>query len=103
MRFFTVIFSLYVCYLIALPCIDKHDENDIHVHELSQNNENDSDNHTNHCSPFCTCDCCVSPVLNNFIVVNFSKQQYSSTNHSTYTSSFNSSHFASIWQPPKLS
>ncbi|MFN8254180.1 MAG: DUF6660 family protein [Bacteroidales bacterium] len=59
MKIFAFILSAYVLYLTAIPCIDVPFDNSIQKTEISQttNHENHQSD-TDHCSPFCTCQCC---------------------------------------------
>jgi len=103
MRFFAYILSLYVLVLTTIPCVDVQKDDNLHKIEL-ENSASEHHNHeTDNCSPFCTCDCCVSPIIyqaNNLQLNYFSLAQNIS---SEYKSTFITSLFATIWQPPKLS
>jgi hypothetical protein len=66
MRIFACILSLAVLALTLNPCIDGPEGNDhvLQKSEYSQNqNTENHQNDTNHCSPFCTCQCCQSNVF----------------------------------------
>lgn len=101
-KFFAYILSVYVLVLTAIPCIDEPKDYALHKIELSNTTSDNDENHKDHCSPFCTCDCCVSPIINNstfqVAITRFSQELISE-----YTISFISSLFTTIWQPPKLS
>ncbi|MHB9056974.1 MAG: DUF6660 family protein [Paludibacteraceae bacterium] len=101
-RILAILFSIYIITLLVAPCADVH-ENICHktqdsTHSLPESHESGCDC----CSPFCTCNCCVSPVpvqvnfiyFNNYFVI---KQQYLSIN----TLSVPAIVFGSIWQPPR--
>ena len=61
MKILAYILSFIVLVLTANPCIDKLKDNTTHKSEISQNtNNNNHQNDTDHCSPFCTCQCCQS-------------------------------------------
>lgn len=101
MKIFSVILSLYILVLSGIKCHDapafnKHD----HSTELAQENEKD---HIDTCSPFCTCDCCAAPVIYQQYSINFTCLDLFKKILSEYHSNFVSSHFTSIWQPPKIS
>lgn len=65
MKILTLILSIYVLVLTAIPCVDVPKENSMNKYELTNTSSDQHENDTDHCSPFCTCDCCVSPILNN--------------------------------------
>jgi hypothetical protein len=48
-------------WLTTIPCIDVPQDNTMHKIELSkQNQDNRHQDDSDHCSPFCTCNCCQS-------------------------------------------
>ena len=103
MKFFAYILSIYVVILTIMPCIDDHS---VHVGQNVEFSTQTSDNHqneTDHCSPFCTCTCCASPVVfinNEMQIESFSVTQ---EHQFEYNSSYSSSEHFGIWQPPKIS
>ncbi|MBK0368267.1 hypothetical protein I5M07_00355 [Flavobacterium sp. SE-1-e] len=57
------------------------------------------------CSPFCSCSCCGSQVVNHFqsIIIDFPIPfEGIKTQLPTYKSIFTSNFFGSIWQPPQI-
>lgn len=58
MKIFAFILSIIILGLTASPCIDKPVNNELQKTELSQNNTNNHSNDSDHCSPFCNCQCC---------------------------------------------
>jgi len=101
MKILTFILSLYVLVLTAIPCFDVPKDNDLHKIELSNTSSDHQENDTDLCSPFCTCDCCVSPIINNSII-KFTCTSIAQKLTTEYYNYFVSSLFATIWQPPKL-
>lgn len=102
MKYFAFILSVYVLVLTGIPCVDVPKDNTMQKNELSNSSSDHHEHTTDLCSPFCTCDCCVSPILTN------SSIQFTCTSIvqkllSEYSNSFISSLYATIWQPPKLS
>jgi len=86
-----------------MPCIDDHS---VHVGqniEISTQTSDSHQNDTDHCSPFCTCTCCASPVafLNNEL--NIDSFPITQEHQFEYNSSNSSSEHFGIWQPPKIS
>jgi hypothetical protein len=61
MKYFAYILSFIVLVLTVNPCIDGLKDNALQKSEISQStNNNNHQNDTDHCSPFCTCQCCQS-------------------------------------------
>jgi len=102
MKVFACIFSFYILTLTALPCIDATNVDLSQQIEISQNCADTHNNDIDLCSPFCTCNCCVSPIITQgFIVQNF-HLPLSQACHSDYITTSISSPLTSIWQPPKI-
>ncbi|NJK98905.1 MAG: hypothetical protein HC905_31910 [Bacteroidales bacterium] len=101
MRLIGFIFSVYILYLVSLPCVD----GDLHSckvsHEQSTENNTPSE-HTDTCSPFCVCSCCnVQVVLNAFIFETSPSLVY----QIVHSGNFEGNEFlfaAFVWQPPKV-
>jgi hypothetical protein len=102
MKIFASILSFYLLVLTAIPCIDVPEDNTLHPIEIGSTASHNHQNDIGHCSPFCTCNCCTSPIfyqaytfqLNMFSLV----QEYYSEHNSGRIFSL----YTSIWQPPKL-
>jgi hypothetical protein len=61
MKIFAYIVSFIVIVLTVNPCIDGLKGNGTQKSEISQStNTNNHQNEKDHCSPFCTCQCCQS-------------------------------------------
>jgi len=103
MKLFAYILSVYILVLTGFPCSEVSEENIWHKSGLSQQIPNDGHDNTDHCSPFCTCDCCTCPVVHTENVIGFAIFPFSQKYISVYSSAYISSLFVSIWQPPKLS
>ncbi|MBK8808019.1 MAG: hypothetical protein IPO21_15780 [Bacteroidales bacterium] len=102
MKYFAFILSVYVLVLTAIPCVDVPKDNTVQKIELTNSTSEHHEHTTDLCSPFCTCDCCASPILNNS-TIHFTCTPIAQKIITGYNNSFVSSLFASIWQPPKLS
>lgn len=102
MKYFAFILSVYVLVLTAIPCVDVPKDDNLHKMELSNTTSDHHASDHDHCSPFCTCDCCVSPIINNS-TIHFTFTPVVQKLTTEYHNSFVSSLFATIWQPPKLS
>ena len=103
MKLFAYILSVYVVILTIMPCIDMNEDTTNQKVELSTNRSDTQHSQSDHCSPFCTCTCCASPVVFQNTTIQFEYysivQEYISEYHSSYISSTHNS----IWQPPKIS
>ena len=102
MKYFAFILSVYVLVLTAIPCVDVPKDDNLHKIELSNTTSDHHEHDTDLCSPFCTCDCCDSPIINNS-TIHFTCTPIAQKILTEYNNSFVSSLFATIWQPPKLS
>lgn len=107
MRFLTIIFSIYILTLSVVPCSDMINEcyNKKAKIEHSQNHNHNQDKDDN-CTPFCNCTCCVSGITVftlNQIVAEIQDNFVLTPETLSYNSTFTSSFYRNIWQPPKLS
>ena len=103
MKFVAFILSIYILVLTAMPCADSPHANDLLKMELSGLKTDNNHRDSNPCSPFCTCDCCITPVMQQDNSLHLDCTDYVYRDYSEYSVSYISSLFASIWQPPKLS
>ncbi|MDD4968660.1 MAG: hypothetical protein PHT07_04440 [Paludibacter sp.] len=103
MKAFACILSLYILILTAIPCVDVPQDNATQKIELSQSSNSPQHNDLDTCSPFCVCNCCVSPISLLVYRVSFTCYSITRINFIKYSASFTSFNTASIWQPPKLS
>lgn len=101
MKAFASILSLYILFLTALPCVDKPDSCDLQATVLSipqGNHVQDVD----HCSPFCTCNCCSSPKIQEDCTVQFNSFEILLACISGQVLMPVATHTGNIWQPPRL-
>jgi hypothetical protein len=103
LKYISFILTLYLLMLIVISCVDVHMDHRSQYIEFSQNTTNNNHRDADFCSPFCTCNCCVSPVIIEETIIQYNHFMLPQEHHSCYISVYNSSQFASIWQPPKLS
>jgi hypothetical protein len=103
MKIFALLLSVYVLFLVSLPC--KDGENctyDVHTGTVHHHDEPGSQELPDGCSPFCVCSCCsVTVILTDFhfkslltfipVEVNIPLKQ-----------DLHSHYFQHIWQPPKI-
>ena len=104
MKILACILSLYILALIAIPCIDRPVDHPLQKTEIAQNTSGSHQHECDHCSPFCACNCCTSPVIQMDFNIQFDSLSFLQECFSTeYTPAFVSCYSGSIWQPPQLS
>jgi hypothetical protein len=99
MKIFVTILSLFILVLTAIPCIDAP----THSLQKSELNNSNAEHHESEddCSPFCTCVCCASPMIQGFLSVQINGLGLVEEYSSAYKSIRCNSLASSIWQPPK--
>src|SRR5665648_798067 len=70
MKLLAYILSIYFLVLTAIPCVDVPEDHDICKVEQAQD-ATDHQHETDDCSPFCTCQCCTTPVVFHEFIVHF--------------------------------
>ncbi|MFZ4455807.1 MAG: DUF6660 family protein [Bacteroidales bacterium] len=98
-RALAILLSLFVMVLSAIPCIDApgHSLTKTELQtEHSQHPEGQDD-----CSPFCTCVCCATPVVQATTFIYLNDLQLMQEYSSVHRTDFQSSLYSAIWQPPK--
>jgi hypothetical protein len=103
MKVFTYILSIFIVVLTATPCIDVHYDNELQKTEVSHKVADCQNGAFDHCSPFCTCDCCSTPLFYQTNTIKINSFLFFINNYTVYNSYFVSSLNSSIWQPPKIS
>ena len=103
MKIVASILSLYILVLTTIPCVDVAAINTFHNSELTQTGTDGHHSDFDRCSPFCSCDCCTSPVMQQDYIIRFSCSTILQKLIFEYSKSYISSLFTSIWQPPKIS
>jgi len=101
MRLLALIFSIYILLLTSLPCAEMKDMNHAQNAPVSQR----SSNHDNcgECSPFCTCNCCSTPMVCKIDLVDFEVSTIVRKHETNYPALFVTQRSGDIWQPPQLS
>jgi len=97
-----LILSFYLLVLNAYPCIDAPLDISVQNTELSSHAGNSHHNTSDQCSPFCTCNCCVTPFISQTYTILIDCYPFQMEQYSAIISPSFSSSFESIWQPPKL-
>ncbi|MDP2338873.1 MAG: hypothetical protein Q8N05_20965 [Bacteroidota bacterium] len=103
MKFFACIFSLYLLSLSIVPCVDEAMGNALHQIEFSSDTTGNLPNDFDECSPFCTCNCCVSPVVILQYYIQFDCFYFIQNHPTEYSQNYFSTIGSAIWQPPHLS
>ncbi len=104
MKFVAIIISIFIFYMVSVPCVDEviHIEKSILAKSTPQGNPCSPSEH-DACTPFCVCSCCgVVVVIAN---IYFDSQPIFAfkTVFLSFNKTFTSNFFQSFWQPPKLS
>ncbi len=105
MRFLAFLFAMYVLALSAMPCNDLHDGRSLtkNTTEVITGLPHDGD-HLDLCSPFCICSCCNTSIVFNFNIPSIKIPDILIENNKKsgiLSSSFISSFYGKIWQPPQ--
>lgn len=101
MRFFTIIFSIYILVLSCVPCADAGENMVKSVQKIS--NTTSHEHTTDLCTPFCSCTCCpASAFYHPLALFEIPKEIFQSMKFMVVNSSCLSNDFHSIWQPPKV-
>jgi hypothetical protein len=103
MKWFALIFSLYIIFLLTLPCVDDTRTCAIiRAENVPDNNKHQSNDMPDECSPFCFCSCCsISVVLTSFHFECKPVVLSESPDFPTYKSHV-AGFIPSVWQPPKI-
>lgn len=105
MKWVIYIFSLYLLFLSAIPCLDAH-EGEHHHHAEAQVCADMDAGHSEGCSPLCACACCgliIEPTIR--FAVTVAVPRYPSAKQikfADYEDNLIPSFLVSIWHPPRL-
>jgi hypothetical protein len=101
MKLFSLILSFIVLVLTVNPCIDKPKEDSLLKTEIIHHTD-DGNNHndTDHCSPFCICQCCQSFFFVSDIALSFPAAELK-ISYSEYSPYFQSIELFDFLIPPK--
>ena len=102
MRYIAVILSLYVLILTVIPCVDHHDGCDGAKTEQLSSAGGCHHGDIDQCSPFCTCNCCSSPKIQQEIHIDFTSWQFKLSCPAVYTVLKVTAPVTPIWQPPRI-
>ena len=102
MKFFACILSLYILVLTAMPCCDRPDDGALHKTQISQKTSDLPYQDIDLCSPFCTCNCCSSPKIQQETTVVFDSTPVEHKYFGELTVKLVTSVVVPVWQPPRL-
>lgn len=88
--------------LTTIPCIDELHDNTLVKSEIYQQTAHSHADGADHCSPFCTCQCCATPVIYTANNYQISVHNFITNSYSTYEPFFFNAPLSSIWQPPQI-
>lgn len=103
MKIIAFILSVYILFLTAVPCIDKPEDYAVAKSEISPLTKNHNHQDCDHCSPFCTCNCCSSPKIQQTVAIVFVNFELITEYVPVYLPGISSSPSTRIWQPPQFS
>lgn len=103
MKVFSILMSIYILFMVSLPCVDNIEGKAKICHEINTGQTTHHHNsRADSCSPFCVCSCCnVTVDLTCYV---FEAKPLSTIEFKVipfYQERF-SYYFHHIWQPPKL-
>jgi hypothetical protein len=102
MKIFAYILSFYMVALTLLPCVDLPEDNCVHTQHFSTQTSQTQHDARDTCSPFCSCNCCSSPLVCITTRIEIESESRITEFVSGYRCGSLLQPFASIWQPPKL-
>ncbi len=101
MRLISILFSVYMMLLVALPCAEMAEKDHSNNAPISQSSENHDD--CNDCSPFCFCNCCASPMICHVEAIDLQVSIIARKQETSYPRLSITQRSGDIWQPPQLS
>jgi len=102
MKLFASILLCYVILLTAFPCVDTVSDKPLQEMAVSENSTDHHSHDCDMCSPFCTCNCCVSPIIISSFITQVDGYWFTQKYFIGYQPSYYSSPYISFWQPPKI-
>lgn len=105
MKFFTLLFNIYLLALSFFPCadVDSCEDDSIHVSVATNNPNKEDHKESEDCTPFCICACCAVPIIYQSVSMKEVPQQiHLEVKYPSLNIKYPSHNAASIWQPPKF-
>ena len=101
MRLLACILSIYILVLTAMPCCDRPESGSVQKTEVAQKTGSVPHQDIDHCSPFCSCNCCSSPKVQVDQAISYFVAPMLHKYLPELTSKIFSCLTGSIWQPPR--
>jgi len=106
MKWFTIIWAIYLMVLSIVPCSDAHNRcNTSKTIAASEQSHQHSQDNDDVCAPFCHCSCCslsIAIINPDFFNGNKPLAAYPAEKVFIRDFSFLSNYYGNIWQPPKI-
>jgi hypothetical protein len=103
MKYIVIILSIFTITLSAIPCDDDVANFDADLTVVSTDIQHSSSNSVDLCSPFCTCVCCASVVIQpTFLQESLISENIYSHLNTSYIFSYSSDYLDRIFQPPRV-
>jgi len=103
MKLIALFFSLYVLLLAVWPCAEIRENDHSHDVPVSQTIPSPDHDDCNGCSPFCTCNCCATPMVCQMEQVDLQVSVIVREHITSYPTLLVTQRSGDIWQPPQLS
>lgn len=105
MKYFIVLFVIYLTGMMVLPCSDAFNEcNTAKIQLRSSYDHSHNTDSNDNCSPFCNCNCCHTMVDASFLLQPSTLESpfIISKKYPLIHEGFVSNYYGNIWQPPKV-
>jgi hypothetical protein len=105
MRAFAVILSTYIAALSLVPCADsvQHSSESVGIEIASNEHDHNHSDHSDICTPFCTCVCCGSVIALPKAESSISDKITTCTEYSfRYISNYSFDYSEGTWHPPSF-
>lgn len=100
MKIFALILSFIILSLSSVPCIDGMKDDISLKTEISNNCNSHQQSDFDHCSPFCSCQCCHNSFYSSNTLIPIIKNELS-VNYSNFTPVFYTIDIFDFFIPPK--
>ncbi len=103
MKYIVIILSIFTITMSAIPCDDDVAKLDTDLTVVSTDIQHNSTDLGDLCSPFCTCVCCASVVIQpTFLQESLISENIYSDLNTSYLFSYSSDYLDRIFQPPRV-
>ena len=101
MKLLAYLLSFVVLALTAIPCIDGPQDNTLQKIEISKDVAGNHHSDSDHCSPFCACNCCQSNVYFSSISATYTAVELE-ISYTEFSPAFKSMELFDFLRPPKF-